>query len=258
MTRTGFEKFRLSHRDRALFLIENEQNYEAQLLAIKGALSRNKEAENEFSKGIQHMREQLNLLDPEDNTNADHFIDHLTDMFHESVYFDAAHSMAAVGMLAPYFESLFVSLFGAIRRETQKVEGRKGRSKAFQDFYWNPQIVMGSNEPRTNLVEGITDLAAETGLLPHLPEGYETTLKALFSYRNNMFHNGFEWPVETRKKFQKRIDNKHWPKEWFEKSTKDDEPWIFYMSEEFIQHCLSMIDHVLVGAGEFFEDLSSS
>ena len=70
------------------------------------------------------------------------------------------------------------------------------------------------------------------------------TLAALFAYRNKMFHNGFEWPMKERHKFSEEIQRRGWPPEWFKKSTSGDQPWIFYMSADFIQHCLDTIDQV--------------
>lgn len=42
-----------------------------------------------------------------------------------------------------------------------------------------------------------------------------------------------------------------WPLEWFNTSTNDGKPWIFYMSPEFIQHCLDTVDEVLDGVGRY-------
>ncbi|WP_424973461.1 hypothetical protein [Dinoroseobacter sp. S124A] len=249
----GFEKFRLSRKDHALFFIENERDFEAQLYAIKAALSRNKEAEKKAVENIEHMRSQIDLLDPEDHRNADHLNDHLTDMFHESVYSDAAHSMSAVGMLAPFIESLFVAIFEAIRKVEKPTDEVDPRQNAFRDLYWNPQLVIKKGEFGNDLIRGIQELARFSGLELFLPDGYEKTLTALFAYRNNMFHNGFEWPANKVEKFQNRVKNKHWPENWFHHSSKNDVPWIYYMSEDFIQHCLKLIDEVLDGVGEYLE-----
>ena len=68
-----------------------------------------------------------------------------------------------------------------------------------------------------------------------------------------MFHHGFEWPMKERHKFDKTIQQKGWPPEWFEKSETGDEPWVFYMSAQFIQHCLTTIDQVLEGVGTYLK-----
>ena len=33
----------------------------------------------------------------------------------------------------------------------------------------------------------------------------------------------------------------------------EDEPWVFYMSAQFIQHCLTTIDQVLEGVGTYLK-----
>ena len=249
----SLKELRWSHKDRALFFIENERDFEAQLYAIKSALKRNKVAEATAVGNIEHMRGQINLLDPEDHGNAAHLGGHLTDMFHESVYTDAAHSMSAVDMLAPFIESLFVAIFEAIRKAEETSDEADPRRNGVRDLYWNPHLVIRKGEISNDLIRGIQELAAFAGLEKFLPVGYARSLMALFSYRNNMFHNGFEWPLDKMEKFKSRMQNKHWPEAWFHHSSKNKVPWIFYMSEEFIQHCLKLIDEVLYGVGEYLE-----
>jgi hypothetical protein len=63
-----------------------------------------------------------------------------------------------------------------------------------------------------------------------------------------MFHNGLEWPLDER------IRSKGWPSDWFSTATSADEPWIFYLSEQYIEHCLEMIEQVLDAVGAFNRD----
>jgi hypothetical protein len=67
-------------------------------------------------------------------------------------------------------------------------------------------------------------------------------------------HNGFGWPLDERVKFGKRIRCKGWPNDWFSTATSDEEPWIFYLSEQYIEHCLEMIEQVLDAIGGFIRD----
>ena len=69
-----------------------------------------------------------------------------------------------------------------------------------------------------------------------------------------MFHNGFEWSLNEREKFGERIRRKGWPHDWFSTATRDDKPWIFYLSEQYIEHCLEMFDEVLDAVGGFIRD----
>ena len=230
----GWEAFEISNRDRTLFLLR-QYDLEAQLLAIKDLVCRNRQSD-------EALAAQIKALDAEIRKSPDGHVYHLQDdwidRLHNAVFQDAAHSMSAVGMLAPFVESLFVAVFNGVREDPdgppvslRKLrKGRKGHGGA---------------------VGGIIQHAASIGLEPFLPDAYTKTLSALFAYRNKMFHNGFEWPMEERHEFNEQIQKRGWPREWFKKSTSGEQPWIFYMSAEFIQHCLDTIDQVLEGVGAY-------
>lgn len=69
-----------------------------------------------------------------------------------------------------------------------------------------------------------------------------------------MFHLGFEWPMSERAAFAKRLAGENWPPEWFSKATQGDEPWIFYMSRQFIDHVVTTLGEVLDGLAAFVRD----
>ena len=39
--------------------------------------------------------------------------------------------------------------------------------------------------------------------------------------------------------------------DWFGRATTGGEPWVFYLSPAFVDHCLGTIDAVIVGLGAF-------
>ena len=242
------DPFEITNRDRALFLI-GEYDLEAQLLAIRGLVKRNSESDKALAAEIK-------ALDAEIRNHTDEYADYLQDSriehLHGSVFQDAAHSMSAVGMLAPFVESLFVAIFKGLRADWRRVDGATdARAAAVHDDFWNPHYVFEGGRRRRNVVKGIGQLSESTGLAMYLPESLPKTLSALFEYRNKMFHNGFEWPMAEREKFESTIRQKRWPSEWFTQSTSGGKPWIIYMSSEFIQHCFTTIDQVLEGVGDY-------
>lgn len=107
---------------------------------------------------------------------------------------------------------------------------------------------------RTDIVAGIAELAEATGLIRHLPTDTSSTLAALFYYRNRMFHHGFEWPEEERAKFEARLAAESWPDDWFESARSGGKPWVFYMSETFIKHCLDTIDAAVTAFGTLIKE----
>ena len=199
----GFELFPISKKDRALSFIENDRDLQAQLYAIRGALKRNKKAEEKVMEQVHNMDKEIRSYHHNNDDPNEHHMMHMddfrADLLQGSVYSDAAHSMSAVGMLAPFIESLFVALFEALRKTEEPDSLADPRRQAFQNLFWNPQLVIKQGEVRNDLVRGIQELAKFVGLEAFLPKGYDKTLTALFAYRNNMFHNGFEWPQDKRK-----------------------------------------------------------
>lgn len=104
------------------------------------------------------------------------YVDHL----HGKIFLDAAHSMAAVGMLAPFIESMFEQAYYGIRelfdQENLQLASPKRRvMKA--DKRWNCHYTMSGN---LHLVNGIFELATATGLKKHLPPDLKITLEAIW------------------------------------------------------------------------------
>src|SRR3546814_4067767 len=116
---------------------------------------------------------------------------------HASVYQDSARSAAAVCMLAPVVENLFTGIFRGIGKMGVDTLGhvpdspRSARTKA---LFWDPHHYLGDGEIKGDLVRGIVQLADASGLRAHLPQDLEPVLQALLGYRNQILHNGLEWP----------------------------------------------------------------
>jgi hypothetical protein len=251
---TGLETLDLSDRDRA-GLILDRVNYEQQLTAIAGLLTRNKTADKQLEA---ERKEIVAFIKNSSGGAQQHAIDESGENFYAMVYQGAAHSMAALGMIAPMYESMFVHAFQSIREVFRKAgvrlpaHARDGITNS--DDFWDCHLVHSEKakyKTRSDLVEGIMELADATELT--LPDGLERLLEALFSYRNKMFHCGFEWPQNECLKFAKRIEEKNW-EGWFDRSEHGDEPRIFYMSDDFIKLCLEMIDKVLDALGRYCKD----
>lgn len=239
----------------AASLVLSDLDYESQLAAIHYALKGHREADEAFKREIAEIEEIARKTSGMRNEQAVH---EWVDRLHRSVYEDAARSMAAIGMLAPMMESVFYQAFQGIRRETHErlglAPGAHARWRQPAEDQWDCHFAWSNGRRSTNLVAGIMQLADATGLIAHLPQGLEHTLQALFEYRNKMFHHGFEWPVEERKRFAKRISETEWPSDWFEKASSGSTPWVFYMSEVFIEHTVQMIDAIIEGIGEYCKE----
>ena len=237
---------------------------EMQLLAIKSLLSRNQQAEDDLKREIDDLHKQFQQevqavrAGQEAQDSGDY---RWQDRLYEAFFEDTANGMAAVGMLAPFVEALFVAVFQRFKEEgTTEPSPEDPRRQATERYFWDPHwVVHKQGKPEKDLVKGISQLAGSIGLERFLPEDYGKTLQALFLYRNKMFHCGLEWPEKERINFRSQKNN--WPAEWFQETTKNtknnEAPWLFSMSPEFIQHCLQTIDGILDGVGAYARDRAS-
>lgn len=236
--------FELTDRDWAHFYFE-DYDLEAQLIAIRSFLAMSREAAAGQSAEIEALANRAS------SARIAHIEGMWTDALHASVYHDAARSAAAVGMLAPFVENLFTGIFhgiGKIGVDSMGIDPNSARSASAIALFWDPHHYLRDGEVKSDLIRGIVQLANASGLTPYLPKDLEPVLQALLIYRNHILHNGLEWPVDRREKFADQVAR--WPKGWFEKAESNHKPWVWYMSDVFIQRVLGFIDEVLDGAGQ--------
>jgi hypothetical protein len=233
-------------------------DYPAQLSAIRDLLGRQKEADDKLTETIAEAdadaRRSTGIRYDQAEADYGH-------RFRASIYQQIAHSMAAVGMLAPLTESIFVRSFVGIRAMLETSGTPFSNSHPRWQWpsvkeRWNCHLYLDGDKKEDALVAGILQLAEAVGLSKHLPNDLKPVLQALFRYRNEMLHNGFEWPCCRRKAFDRRRAN--WPLEWFSPAKHDNRPWVFYLTDAFIDPCLDTIENVLTGIGAFARELSAT
>jgi hypothetical protein len=225
---------------------------DAQLTAIHGLLQRNRQAEAELVEEIKSADERTRRLEGVLNDWA---VDDWVDRVHHYTYQGAAHSMAAAGMLAPLVETVLHQCFLGIGSRLYPITNPKtphDRWSSAHALQWDCHQFFSAGRARKDVAKGIVQLMNALGLTNTLPADFGQTISALFTYRNAMFHNGFEWPIEEREKFAKQAAQ--WPSDWFSLATSGGKPWIFYMSDTFIDQVLNSIDQALKVLGQFVAD----
>ena len=247
-----------NYSDRQLvdFYVMGDFNLELQLLAIKSLLCRNREAEEDSIREIECLYERARQAE---QTYSPYQDEEWVDRTFESFFHDVAHSMAAVGMLAPFVEALFVRIFQYFQHEeqnTRPANTENQRRQLAENEYWNPYLLFKNRSRRKDIAEGIIQLADSVGLTEFFPNDYEKILRALYRYRNKMFHYGFLWPEVERKNFRKTLRDYDWPDDWFQETTHNGNPYIFYMSDKFIDQCVETIDGILNGVGAYYRSLN--
>ncbi len=223
----------------------------SQLIAIGNTIGHHRVAERLQDKDIATLAAAANSTsdaDVSDDLAGTH--NYLLGM---NFFDQAAHSMAAVGVITPFLETVYYRFFtGLATIPTEKhlippTHERKRMARCWDCHY----IATTQNKIKTDVVIGIRELADATGVTAYLPTNASLVLSALFRYRNAMFHNGFEWTVKELDSFRVFLDIHHLPKEWFDISTCNDQPWIIYMSTLFVDLCLNTAAAILDGMGRF-------
>ncbi len=238
-----------------LFLLRLGFDPDAQFNAILSLLKEHDELSADTHNEIRRREERANTCE---RPNKEFVVDAFREMVEYSIYQDAAHSMAAVGMLAPLFETVFTQCFITIHRRYSKEQLWPGGHIRWQQAglqAWDCHYVFVSGNPRKNLVKGVMQLSEATGLQEYLPSNYQEVLEALFAYRNKMFHFGLEWPIAEREKFAQRIIDAGWPNDWFEQASINKKPWVFCLSHEFIDVCQLTFQRVLDAFCELIKQL---
>lgn len=242
-----------SDRDMACLVLK-DLDYEAQLIAISDLLQRHKEAEETTTAQIKAVDE---FAQKSSGLRNEHAVEEWMQLLHSSTYQDAAHSMAALGMLAPLIESLFYQAFQGIRTRYYGIDvippghTRSGIAKA--DAFWDCHLLYSAkakSKVQKDVVAGIMELADAVALAPHLPGDLLAILEAVFRYRNKMFHFGFEWPRKECENFAKDMATEGW-EPWFASATRNGVPFIFYMRDKLISRSFDLVHEALSGLGAY-------
>ncbi|MCY4645673.1 MAG: hypothetical protein OXE73_02125 [Gammaproteobacteria bacterium] len=219
-------------------------HFGSQLIAIRSVLERNQEAEDKVAAEIERIETEIRARGGSSWMESER-ISHL----HSSTFLDAAHSMAAVGLIAPLIESLVDRAFRYLKRAVgDSYSLGSGHERWQLDDRWDKRFVWKRGRRSRDIAKGIVQLAEAIDLRKHLPADLEKTLSALFAYRDRMFHGGLEWPEKDVKDFANLIASKGWTN-CFTSADSGGDPWIFYLSREFTDHCLDTVDEIINGVG---------
>lgn len=221
-----------------------------QLAAIRSLLHRNRAEDARLLTQLEEIDRRARSLRGMANERA---VDHYGEVFYETVYQSGTHALAAVGMVAPLTESVLVRLFGCILRmgDPKRQHPRWNVDDADPNkwnckFRWDQE----KSEWQDNIVAGVDQMAKMINIDTILSPEDRQRLRALFSYRNYMFHNGMEWPDERVAAFDRLVGT--WPAGWFTSARSGDRPWIFYMTQAFTDDCLALLERFADGVGAMF------
>jgi hypothetical protein len=240
-----------------LFRLVNTIDWDLQLEAINGVLRRNHAASQAVSAQIEELRQEAETYR---GPYQDRLVDEHVDAIFRSSYSEAANSMAAIGMIVPMLESVysqsFYSLGEMFEAKTMKPPAHQRWDRAGDHpKRWNCQVYFGEDGgAHQDIIRGIRQISAATGLIEHLPSDTSNWIDAMLTYRNKMFHGGFEWSLAQRDQFEKQIAERRWDR-FFESATTNGKPWIFYLTDEAIAEMPTRMEAILDGMGRFAKSL---
>ncbi|MDE0624026.1 MAG: hypothetical protein OXH83_20380 [Bryobacterales bacterium] len=222
-----------------------DPHFGSQLIAIRSVLERNQEAEEKVSVEIARIEAEIRA-----RGGNSWMEDQRIDQLYSATFLDAAHSMAAVGLIVPLIESLFARAFGYLKDAIgESYSLGRGHERWQLDDRWDYRYIWKRGRRRSGgIAKGIVQLAEAIDLKRHLPDDLERTLSVVFAYRDKMFHCGLEWPEKEVKDFANLVASNGWT-DCFTTADSGGDPWIFYMSREFTDHCLETVDGIIEGIG---------
>ncbi len=194
--------------------------------------------------------------------------DNYADYCHSHTFYSIGTSFVIASTLTTFIESLFVNKTNIIKGLIQKkltpnknVRWKYQRSN--KNHFWDPHRFATKSDfkkdskkiVKTDFKRGCTQLvfkALEYETTFEDPIKIQKTIETLWTYRNFMVHNGFEWPPHKKEAFQDLIDNKRIDDQ-FETSFIDKSIWKYYLKDSFVNECFEVCEKLIIG----FDDIIS-
>ena len=132
--------------------------------------------------------------------------------------------------------------------------------------FWDPTKLtkVRKGEEGEGFVGRVLTILTAGNFLDLFGADFAKCLDALFAYRNQMMHNGYEWPRKEREHFTAKIAEQGWA-DWFDCSTSGDAPWYYYTTPPFRKNCLNLcersvaaFDAIILGDSDHLDALAGS
>lgn len=171
-----------------------------------------------------------------------------TDDCASTVYFDAFLSSSIAACLTQYIEAVLRHEIYLIcfQRKGLCPDKNNPRFKGLElREFWNIGCYYNKRQDKVNhdISQGIVQLLDALDVSKDMPNGFAALIKVLFKYRNNVMHNGVEWPKDLRSKFDNFIIEEGCDSD-FEWSSLGNEKWIAYMTDVYIDSLLLFCENL--------------
>lgn len=175
--------------------------------------------------------------------NNDWEVDCHIESIHNSIYAEGALCLSFVGLILPLTETMFVRFFKHLGENwaiDKIISSARWKVLNKKDLWDCSLFVNHQMKILPDIREGILQLCKDTGFSKYLNPEFSKMLTLLFKFRNNLFHNGMEWPLNKRKEFQKLLNDLEY-NQFFRISTSDGKPWMFTMTDEYLDQCQRLV-----------------
>jgi len=161
------------------------------------------------------------------------------DLYHQSVFRDAAAVQAAVGTLAPFIEGFLAHAFDYLLYLSDRLESGDGS----RDWGDRARLVGIPDWPQADqqapFIACVKKMTQALALEEWLDKNLLDRLELLFTFRNRSLHNAYRWPKATIARFKKCVDQRGW-QPWVQWAMCGEQPWMAYLTDEFISDQLSL------------------
>jgi len=262
MAPDDFERFKLGLENMLddrdyLYRLVSTIDWDAQLQAIRSVIRQHRISADGVSDNIKSLEEEARTYD---GPYYDHVVDEHVDAKWRSSYSDAAISLSAIGMIVPMIETIFAQTLHAlgakyVAKGIAPPVHKRWQRAGDHPQRWNVQWCFSGDDARNDIVSGLPQFSEASGLSAHLQPEDLDWIVALLSYRNRMFHGGFEWSIPQRQMFVNLIAEREWDRYFFW-SKINDEPWICYLRDEVVDALPDRVLAILGSLGRFTKALS--
>ncbi len=158
--------------------------------------------------------------------------------YEDSGYASMAESLSVITTTAAFLESVFKQCLPKMEIcYDGTLQPNHPRVLDVPQF-WDPRHPRRDN---SGIARRTIDILEAAELIDLFGANFPKLITAIFSYRNQMVHGGFEWEEPERGKFKTRIEKESWEK-WFSISTSNNQPWYFTMTGQFRADCLELCE----------------
>lgn len=180
----------------------------------------------------------------------EHQVDAVISVYQHAGFVEMARSHALICSITAFCESLFKTqlplLHWSFKGTLPSNHPRVAQFVSSPTSFWDPTrpTKVEKGEKREGLVNRVLTILTVGNFIGLFGTDFKRCLDALFVYRNEMMHNGYEWSEKRREQFKAQIGTSDW-KDWFSCSTRGDEPWYYYATPLFRKTALTLCERSL-------------